>query len=173
MIVSEDSQEFIHAHPLGDGPPTQHTHTLIGPSPSVIRTVTGFRKPGRYRLWLQFQRQGKVGTVPFELQVDAPERILSQNDETDGAIQIAVSSQGFSPARLTIPANRPARLAFLRKDAQNCAREVVFPELGIRKALPPNQTVLVDVPATKGGELHFACGMGMFRGALVLTEQRQ
>jgi len=30
------------------------------------------------------------------------------------------------------------------------------------------RTVIVDIPPSKAGELHFACGMGMYRGVLVV-----
>jgi plastocyanin domain-containing protein len=63
---------------------------------------------------------------------------------------------------------KETQIAFSRSDAQNCASEVVFPELKIRKPLPPGQTVIIDLPAQPAGEMQFACGMGMFRGALVI-----
>jgi hypothetical protein len=166
IIVSGDRENFIHAHPLEDAPPGIHTHIgpAAGPSPETISSITGFRNPGRYKLWFQFQRGGSVHTMAWTIDVEPSARAVP--DETEGAIR--VSAKGFEPARLTIPANRPARVAFVRTDAQNCAREVVFPELGIRKELPTGKTVQIDLPAIPAGELHFACGMGMYRGALVI-----
>jgi hypothetical protein len=177
MIVSEDRQEFIHAHPLEGGAPEsgalddvgRHTHVAAGPSPSTISTITGFRRPGLYRLWVQFQRQGSVITIPYTIKVGTAKKtqhaaaILPAN-----AIHVRVGSSGFEPARIAVPSGRAAVLAFERQDAQNCASSVVFPELGIRQALPSGEVTLIEVPASGPRELTFACGMGMYRGALVI-----
>ena len=174
MLVSGDRQTFIHAHPT-EGPnpetnPLQHVHTAAasGPSPTVIRTVTGFREPGLYKLWLQFQRHGTVITVPWTMQVQPSGRPIASSKTPAATASVEVSSKGFEPARLTIPANRKTQVTFLRTDAQNCANEIVFPQLGIRKPLPPGQTVLIDLPPSTPGELRFACGMGMYKGALLV-----
>jgi hypothetical protein len=163
MIVSRDGSEFIHAHPL-EGVDGGHTHALAGPAPSAIRTQIGFKKAGAYRLWFQYQRHGEVFTVPFDISV-APGAVLQ--NEPKG---VTISSAGFSPPRISVPAGRPSRIAFTRLDAQNCVREVVFPELGIRKPLPVGETVYVDLPARPAGELRFACGMGMYKGAVIVRQ---
>jgi hypothetical protein len=173
MMIGEDGKNFIHAHPLESAAlassllPHTHTVPVAGPSPSTIRTVTGFRSPGLYKLWFQFQRNGQVITMPWVLRVDAAAPSVPAAEPVSG-IPVKVSSAGFVPARLAIPANQPVRIAFTRLDAQNCASEVVFPDLNIRKSLPPGQTVTIDLPAQPAGELRFGCGMGMFRGALVV-----
>jgi len=167
MIVGEDGKEFIHAHPLETA--TAHTHAVAGPSPCTIRTVVGFRASGVYKLWFQFQRHGELITIPWVLRVDEPERSGSEAaDLSADVIRVSVSSGGFEPACLEIPVGKETQIAFSRSDAQNCASEVVFPELKIRKPLPPGQTVIIDLPAQPAGEMQFACGMGMFRGALVI-----
>jgi hypothetical protein len=174
MIVSRDGSEFIHAHPL-EGPATSavHSHTapVAGPGPLPIRTQTGFRSPGEYKVWLQFQRNGEIVTRAYNLTV-APARPVLQNEPNSpkpaDAIRVTVSHAGFEPARIEVLQNEPIRLAFTRLDAQNCGSEVVFSDIGIRKSLPVGQTVLVDLPARPAGQLSFACGMGMYKGAIVV-----
>jgi len=56
LIVSADLTEAIHGHPQEDRRPAL-TFTPILP------------RPGRYKLWLQFQRAGTLTTVPFVLEV--------------------------------------------------------------------------------------------------------
>jgi hypothetical protein len=169
MIVSKDGSEFIHAHPL-ENAGLVHSHSApTGPSPLTIRTQTGFKSPGEYRLWFQFQRGGEVFTVPFDLTVKASAPVLQiEPKQADGAIRVTVSRSGFEPARIEVLQNEPIHLAFTRLDAQNCGSEVVFPSLGLRKSLPVGQTVLVDLPARAAGQLSFACGMGMYKGAVVV-----
>lgn len=174
MIVREDGKRFIHAHaadeayPGSDSDPWKHTHIAPGPSPSSVSTVTGFREPGLYRMWVQFQRNGELVTVPYAFAVSEGHRAISHQIEVKDSIHVQVSSAGFEPARITVPAGKAVQIAFERKDAENCASAVVFPELNIRKDLPAGSTTLVEVPASGPRELSFSCGMKMFRGAVVV-----
>ena len=172
MTVSRDGQTFIHSHPLEQPEMTQqHIHTTVpaGRAPSTIRTVTGFAHPGAYKLWFQFQNKGEIVTVPFEFHVEpALPPSHSEMKPSENALAVKVGSGGFEPSRLNIPSGQPIQLAFTRTDAQNCASEILFPELGIRKSLPPGRTTLINLPAQPHSELHFACGMGMYRGILLV-----
>ena len=174
MIVREDGRRFIHAHAVdeaysaSDADPWQHTHAAPGPSPPSVSTMVGFREPGRYRIWVQFQRNGEIVTVPYDFVVRPGHEPAPQQRQPEGAIHVAVSSAGFEPARISVPAGKVVRLAFERKDAENCANAVVFPELNIRRELPAGKTTVVELPASEARELSFSCGMKMFRGAVVL-----
>ena len=85
-----------------------------------------------------------------------------------GSVLVNVSMIGFDPALIAAKAGQPLKLAFFRPNAANCAREVVFPGLGIRKELPPGQTVVVDITPPKSGPLGFECGMKMLKGQLIV-----
>ena len=85
-----------------------------------------------------------------------------------GSVLVNVSMIGFDPASIAAKAGQPLKLAFFRPNAANCAREVVFPGLGIRKELPPGQTVVVDITPQKSGPLGFECGMKMLKGQLIV-----
>lgn len=64
----------------------------------------------------------------------------------------------------------PQIVAVARREYTGCAREVVFPSLGIRRELPPNRPVVIELPATLApGEYEFKCGMNMIRGTLVVV----
>jgi hypothetical protein len=84
------------------------------------------------------------------------------------AIKITVSSDGFSPQSIEVKAGQPLKLAFYRADARNCADMVVFPKLKIETKLPPGKTTIVDLIPQEEGELVFTCGMGMYKGNLVV-----
>jgi Cupredoxin-like domain len=85
-----------------------------------------------------------------------------------GSVLVNVTMVGFDPAVIEAKAGEPLKLAFFRPNAANCGREVVFPDLGIRKELPPGQTVIVDITPTKSGPLGFECGMKMLKGQLIV-----
>lgn len=59
LIVRDDLTDAIHAHPeeVATGGPSVSFHPLIP-------------APGAYRLWIQFQRGGRVITVPFWLRAE-------------------------------------------------------------------------------------------------------
>ena len=59
-----------------------------------------------------------------------------------------------------------ATLAVTRSIEPNCASQIVFPTLGIKRELPVGETVLIELPKVSG-ELAFSCGMGMYRGMIV------
>ena len=85
-----------------------------------------------------------------------------------GSVLVNVSMIGFDPALIEAKAGQALKLAFFRPNAANCGREVVFPDLGIRKELPPGQTVVVDITPPKSGPLGFECGMKMLKGQLIV-----
>lgn len=59
LILSEDGEEYLHSHPL---------ETSANKSaPSTIYFETFFPRPGRYRIWSQFQRGDKLLTVAYNL----------------------------------------------------------------------------------------------------------
>jgi hypothetical protein len=65
MMLSEDMTEHVHAHPeqMLEG-----TAITEGGGPDLVFHAL-FPKPGHYRIWLQFQRNNIVSTVPFTVRV--------------------------------------------------------------------------------------------------------
>ena len=143
-------------------------------SDSEVATLTTFPRTGRYKLWAQFQRNGQVITVPFVVRVAEGEKLAISNAANANeplpadAIKVTVSSGGYEPSRISVKSGQPVRLAFYRADAQNCAGKVVFPSLGLERALPVGRTTLVEVTPQQKSEIAFTCGMSMYRGALIV-----
>lgn len=75
--------------------------------------------------------------------------------------------RGYHPQRVEVAAGERVRLVFVRRDYGPCTREVVFPALGLRRALPTGEAVALDLPPLAAGEYAFHCGMNMVRGTLV------
>jgi hypothetical protein len=65
MMLSEDMTEHVHAHPeqMLEG-----TGITQGGGPDLVFHAL-FPKPGLYRIWLQFQRNDVLSTVPFTVRV--------------------------------------------------------------------------------------------------------
>jgi hypothetical protein len=88
-----------------------------------------------------------------------------------GQLRVTAGEHGFVPASLSIQKGAPgskAVVTFVRTTDQTCATEVVFPDLNIKRPLPLNEAVPVDVPTDTGRTLTFQCGMAMYKGALVV-----
>lgn len=95
-------------------------------------------------------------------------REAKQGASGPARFELAVTDSGFVPAIITVPAGKPIMLVVTRKTDQTCAREIVFPEQGIRKALPLNEAVEIALPASPKGEMDYVCGMDMLKGIVVV-----
>lgn len=83
VIISEDREEFLHAHPEDHGhtdaeekDPSHEHNTVTAPVEAKgpnVSFMTLFPKPGKYKVWAQFNIDGKVRTAEFVVAVvDAP-----------------------------------------------------------------------------------------------------
>ena len=87
---------------------------------------------------------------------------------------VTVGKHGFEPTSFKLaggPLGTYTHVSFLRTTDETCATEVVFPDLDIDKKLPLNEVVNVDVPVDKARTLSFQCGMGMYKGAVVVSSK--
>ncbi len=81
-------------------------------------------------------------------------------------VEIAVTSEGFVPAKVTVKKGEPVKLVVTRKTDQTCATEIVMKDFGVNQPLPLDKTVAVTVTPTKAGAYPYACGMGHVTGVL-------
>lgn len=75
---------------------------------------------------------------------------------------------GYSPNAISIPQGKTTKISFTRKDPSSCLEEVVLGDFKIRKFLPLNKKVTIEVTPKKKGEFNFTCGMNMFHGKIVV-----
>lgn len=134
-------------------------------------------KPGQRVVTLGFQDLSEGDTVTTSqgnlvaASTDSPRmstHVASKREAEAQSAAISVTEKGFEPASVTLQAGAPARLIFTRKTDATCAKEVVFPDFNIKKALPLNQPVTVEFTPKKSGALNYACGMNMLRGQVVV-----
>lgn len=88
---------------------------------------------------------------------------------TSDSIDIIVSG-GYQPEVISIPKGTTTRINFLRKDPSSCLEEVVLSDFKIRKYLPLNQKVSIEITPQKTGEYPFSCGMNMFHGKVKVED---
>lgn len=87
--------------------------------------------------------------------------------EVSDTVDITVDG-GYSPAVISVPLGQTTKINFFRKDPNTCLEEVVLGDFKIRKSLPLNQKVTVEIKPEKKGEFNFSCGMGMFHGKIIV-----
>lgn len=93
------------------------------------------------------------------------EEAVEAKDEID-----IIVDGGYNPSQIIIKNNQPTTLNFTRKDPNSCLEEVVIPDFKIRKFLPLNQRVAIEITPQKTGEFGFACGMNMFHGKIIVRD---
>lgn len=87
-------------------------------------------------------------------------------------IEIKVSNQGYTPARIAAHPGENLQLVFrYEPSAGECGREVVVPTEGgaVRRELTAERPVEIAVALPRDKkEVAFTCGMNMLRGVIVL-----
>ena len=81
---------------------------------------------------------------------------------------IVVIDGVYQPARIKLPANKPASISFLRQDESPCAAMVEFPDFNISEELPLGKNKPINLPAMAEGEYPFYCQMQMYKGILIV-----
>lgn len=87
--------------------------------------------------------------------------------EVSDSVDIIVNG-GYSPEVISIPVGKTTKINFIRTDPTDCLEEVVLADFKIKKHLPLNQKVTVEVKPQKKGEYGYSCGMNMYHGKIIV-----
>ncbi len=104
---------------------------------------------------------GIIFTIWFFLM--KKEKQVSVVDEVD-----IIVNGGYSPEVISIPVGKTTKINFLRTDPTDCLGEVVLGDFKIKKELPLNQKVTVEIKPEKIGEYVYSCGMNMYHGKIIV-----
>ena len=86
-------------------------------------------------------------------------------------ITVVVGDTGFEPRALRLRQGVPTRLIFDRQTDSACAAEIKIPAFDITPVeLHVGEPTVVEFTPDKSGRYHFACGMDMLRGALLIEQ---
>ncbi|MDO8570811.1 MAG: cupredoxin domain-containing protein [Candidatus Daviesbacteria bacterium] len=85
------------------------------------------------------------------------------NNEVD-----IIVNGGYSPEVISIPLGKTTKINFIRKDSTECLSEVVLGDFKIKRELPLNQKVMIEITPKKKGEFEYSCGMGMYHGKIMV-----
>lgn len=82
-------------------------------------------------------------------------------------IILSVTDKGFEPSSINVKPGTPVTLKVTRKTDATCATQIEISSKKIKKDLPLNQEVTVDLGKLEKGEIRFACGMNMMEGKII------
>lgn len=85
-------------------------------------------------------------------------------------VEVAVTKKGFEPKSIEVKSGTPLTLKVTRKTDATCAKAITVAGTDIKKDLPLNETVTVDVGTLKQGEVKFGCGMGKMVGGMIFVK---
>ncbi len=87
--------------------------------------------------------------------------------EVSDVVNIIVDG-GYNPSSISVQKGKTTKINFTRKDPSSCLEEVIFSDFKIKKYLPLNKTVTLEITPQKSGTYGFTCGMNMFHGKVVV-----
>jgi plastocyanin domain-containing protein len=82
-------------------------------------------------------------------------------------ISLQVTKSGFEPSEIKVKPGSHVVLNVTRTTDETCATSIQVKEKKIKKELPLNKVVMVDVGTLTKGQINFACGMDMISGHIV------
>lgn len=85
----------------------------------------------------------------------------------EGSVDITVMG-GYSPEVISVPVGKTITLNFTRTDPTGCLEEVVLGDFNVRKTLPLNMKVSIEITPKSKGEFVYSCGMGMYHGKIIV-----
>lgn len=139
-----------------------HVEALSGVSPGKLVVTDGsfFARAELERLGLPSRRRYRPPSAhPLNLAVTGGSRRNREGHRQRGRLR---AGHPDPPGRCT------CAVTFVRTTDKTCGTEVVFPSLGIKRALPLNEAVIIEITPEKGGPIEFACGMNMLRRSVVV-----
>lgn len=91
------------------------------------------------------------------------EDVVAVTDSVDITVE-----GGYSPNTISIPQGKTTMINFIRKDPSSCLEEVILSDFKVKKFLPLNKKITIEITPKKVGEYQFACGMNMFHGKIIV-----
>lgn len=87
--------------------------------------------------------------------------------QVSDSVDIVVEG-GYTPEAISIPKNKTTKINFIRKDSNSCLEEVILGDFKIKKYLPLNQKITVELTPKKTGEFTYSCAMNMYHGKIIV-----
>lgn len=93
--------------------------------------------------------------------------VYAEKAATKKVVQMSVTEKGFEPNAITVTPGTAVTLEITRKTDSTCANEVQVPSKKVKKELPLNKMVSIDLGTLEKGEVNFGCGMNMMEAGVI------
>lgn len=95
--------------------------------------------------------------------------LMKNEKETnvENSVDIIVEG-GYSPQNIVISKEKLTKINFFRKDPTSCLEEVIIPDFHIKKYLPLNKKVTIELKPQESGEFTYHCSMNMYHGKIII-----
>lgn len=93
---------------------------------------------------------------------------FADSSERPQVLNISVTEKGFEPTSFDVSPGTSVTLKVTRKTDATCATQIKIPAKKLKKDLPLNQTVSIELGKLDKGEIRFACGMDMLSGHILV-----
>ena len=87
--------------------------------------------------------------------------------EVSDSVDIIVDG-GYVPNTIVIKKEKTTKVNFIRKDPTSCLEEVILGDFKIRRFLPLNKKVTIELKPKEEGEFTYACWMNMYHGKIII-----
>lgn len=84
-----------------------------------------------------------------------------------GSVDVKVEG-GYQPEVISVPLGKRTVINFTRTDPTSCLEEVVLGDFNVRRELPLNKKISVEILPKKTGEFIYSCGMNMYHGRIIV-----
>ena len=111
--------------------------------------------------------QAQAPAPPPSAPPNGPAR-LDKSTPSVQSVTVKITAKGFEPDQFKLRLGIPARITFLRQVEVTCATEVTVPDYGIKRELPFNVPVALELTPGKKGDIPFSCGMNMIHGKMIV-----
>ncbi|MSP13947.1 MAG: hypothetical protein EXR62_13445 [Chloroflexi bacterium] len=146
----------------------------------VLKDIPPDQRKSTYDAWfsnLQSKAQVTVNLKTDTVFPSAPQTSARAGGQVEaqvkGGVQeinMTASAGGYSPTVIKVKKGIPVRLNITTDGTAACARVFVFPAFKISKTLPAQGTETIEFTPDRDGPLTFSCGMGMFRGQMIVEQ---
>lgn len=92
--------------------------------------------------------------------------MAAQSNAKKQIVELQITEKGFEPRTVDVSPGIPVTLKVTRRTDETCATAIKIPVKNIKKDLPLNKTVSIEIGKLEKGEIRFACGMDMVTGVI-------
>lgn len=83
-------------------------------------------------------------------------------------VELQVTEKGVEPSSADVSPGTRITLKVTRRTNATCATQIKIPAKKLKKDLPLNQTVSIELGSLEKGEIRFACGLDMMSGHILV-----